>query len=113
MRRSSREFRMWALRRLWPIVAAVAVVGLSTAQEASESESGEAVFRTETALMEVEVRVRDGSGRRVPDLTIEDFKLSENGKQQEIATLEYVSDPTREAVIRAPVPGVAAGEVRA
>ena len=113
MQRGNAKPRMWALRRLWPIIAAVAVVGLSTAQEASKSESGEAVFRTETALMEVEVRVRDDSGQRVPDLTIEDFRLSENGESQEIATLEYVSDPTREAVIRTPVPGIAAGEVRA
>jgi len=87
------------------------LVVLLKAQEGAPAQA-DAVFRTETALMEVEVRIRDTKGQRVPGLTREDFQLFENGEPQEIATLEYVADPTREAVIRTPAPGIAAGEVR-
>jgi VWFA-related protein len=52
--------------------------------------------------MEVEVRVRDSKGRRVPDLERDDFRLFENGEPQQIATLEYISGPEREAAIRLP-----------
>lgn len=48
------------------------------------------VFRAETALMEVEVRVTDGKGNPVSGLTKNDFKLTENGAAQEIATFEFV-----------------------
>lgn len=48
------------------------------------------VFEAETALMEIEVRVTDGRGRAVTDLSKEDFELLENGQRQQIATFEFV-----------------------
>ncbi len=47
--------------------------------------------------MEVEVRVTDGRGRPIPDLTREDFELLENGQAQRVATFEYVAGPLDEA----------------
>ena len=55
-----------------------------------------AVFEAETALMEIEVRVTDGSGRSIPDLSRDNFQLSENGREQTIATFEYVTRPSPE-----------------
>ena len=40
--------------------------------------------------MEVEVRVTDGGGQAVTDLSMEDFELFENGQRQRIATFEFV-----------------------
>ena len=49
-----------------------------------------AVFKSETALLEIEVRVTDGRGQPVAGLSKEDFELSENGRPQSIATFEFV-----------------------
>ena len=51
------------------------------------------IFRTETVLMEVEVKVTDKDGQPVPDLKREDFTLLENGEPQTIRTFEYVDEP--------------------
>ena len=48
------------------------------------------VFEAETALMEIEVRVTDGRGQAVTDLSREDFELLENGQKQQIATFEFL-----------------------
>ncbi|MBI1356275.1 MAG: VWA domain-containing protein [Acidobacteria bacterium] len=52
------------------------------------------VFRSETALIEVEVRALDRQGRPIPDLKAEDFRLFENGEPQPIRFFEYVASPT-------------------
>ena len=51
------------------------------------------VFRAETALLEVEVRVTDRQGQPVADLSRDDFELLENGQPQTIATFEFVPRP--------------------
>ncbi len=43
--------------------------------------------------MEIEVRVTDGKGQPVKDLTRDDFELFENGSPQRIATIEFVPGP--------------------
>ena len=53
------------------------------------------VIRTETALIEVEVRVTDRKGKPVTDLERQDFTVLENGKGQEIGTFEFVPNRTR------------------
>lgn len=54
-------------------------------------------FRTETNLVQVEVRVQGRDRKPVTGLGRQDFQLTENGVPQEIATLEYVGGFTAEA----------------
>ena len=100
--------------------AAALVPALALALTAASAQQTP-IFTAETALMEVEVRVTDGKGQPVPGLTKADFKLSENGVAQEIATFEFVKrlvpeTPAAErsaAVGSAPPPSeVAHGELR-
>ncbi len=58
------------------------------------------VFRSETALLELEVRVTDRRGQPAAGLSRDDFELRENGHPQAIATFEFV-------------PGLGAGEATA
>ena len=58
------------------------------AQDASQ-----AVFRSETRLMQVEVKVRDKQGRSVRGLSAQDFRLSEDGEAQSIVSADYVEKP--------------------
>ena len=70
------------------LIAALAVALALASSAASAQEVP--IFRTETTLMEVEVRVTDGKGQPVPGLTKADFELTENGVRQEVATFEFV-----------------------
>lgn len=47
-------------------------------------------FRSETALLEIEVRVTDRRGQPAAGLSRDDFELRENGHPQAIATFEFV-----------------------
>ena len=51
----------------------------------------EVIFRTETALIEVEVRVKDRQGQPVDGLDKGDFTVFENDKPQQIANVEFIS----------------------
>jgi hypothetical protein len=64
---------------------ALAAVALLSAQESAP----EATFHVETALQQIEVRVKDRHGQPVRDLTQGEFRLSENGEPHKIATFEY------------------------
>ena len=82
----------------------MAAAGCLAAQEAqppdvTDPAAGEVVFRTETALMEVEVRATLRRGELVEGLTREDFQLFENGETQEIVSFEYVDYPRGEALV--------------
>ena len=83
------------------ILALTAVLGIATvpAQEAD--------FRSETVLMEVEVRVTGRGGAVVRDLTPQDFRLYENGELQEIRAFERIDAAgAGEAYLRIAQPGV-------
>ncbi len=65
-------------------------------------------FRTETALVQLPVRVVDGTGAFVRDLTAEDFDVSEDGVPQTVSDVSFVDlsiASTRETA-GAPKPGV-------
>lgn len=62
-------------------------------QQPAAGSERDLVFRSETALMEVEVEVTDRRGRPLPGLDREDFELLENGKVQRIATFEHIGPP--------------------
>jgi len=68
-----------------PLVVAIAVCSTLTAQE-----TGQPVFRAETALIEVEVRATGQGGKPVFDLKQESFMIFEEGHEQEITAFEYV-----------------------
>ena len=90
--------------RLWRWAAVLAAVGYLAAQEAQPPAetgpaAGDVVFRTETALMEVEVRATLRRGELVEGLTREDFQLLENGEPQEIVSFEYVDYPRGESLV--------------
>src|SRR2546429_9768244 len=68
-------------------------------------------LRTETELVLVNVSVRDKDGNFVRDLKKEDFTVSEDGKQQEIVSLDVENT---DSVVRAePLPANLLGPLRA
>lgn len=52
------------------------------------SDEGKLKFRSEITLIQVPVVVTDKNGTHVHGLTKEDFRVSENGKEQKVATFE-------------------------
>ncbi len=65
------------------------LVGLPTLCSPSSAQPTP-IFKSQTALMEIEVRVTDGQDRPVATLSREDFAVFENGTPQQIATFEFV-----------------------
>ncbi|MCP5120297.1 MAG: VWA domain-containing protein [bacterium] len=59
------------------------------------------MFRSETTLMEVEVRVTDRRGQPVGDLTVDDFTLTEAGVPQKLAFAEFIHTPGQERTTEA------------
>ena len=51
----------------------------------------EDVIRISTSLIQTDVVVTDKNDQPITDLTINDFKLTENGKRQELRFVQYVS----------------------
>jgi Ca-activated chloride channel family protein len=70
------------------ILAAGTIVGLS---DLTHSQSEE--IRIDTSLVRVPVSVFDRDGRFIPNLQINNFKLFEDGKEQEISHFESYSEP--------------------
>ena len=70
------------------ILLAAAMAAAQTADPATDF-----TFRVETKLVQIEVRAHGKGGKPARDLTRDDFILEENGKQQIIATFEYVGEP--------------------
>jgi len=61
-------------------------------------ESPEDVVRITTSLVQTDVVVTDKNDQVVPDLKLEDFELSDNGKRQEIKFMEFVGVNTGKRV---------------
>jgi VWFA-related protein len=70
-------------------LAAIAATAILTAQGASSSPQG-TVFRATTNYVSTDVRVRDKTGRFVPDLRADEFKVYEDGVLQKITTFTPV-----------------------
>lgn len=49
------------------------------------------VVRISTSLVQTDVVVTDKNDQIIPDLTINDFKITENGKRQELKFVQFVS----------------------
>src|SRR6267142_6720744 len=61
-------------------------------------ENPEDVVRITTSLVQTDVVVTDKNDQVVPDLKLEDFELSDNGKRQEIKFMEFVGVNTGKRV---------------
>src|SRR5918998_1596900 len=58
--------------------------------EATSSE--DEVLRITSNLVQIDAVVTDGKGRRVPDLTPDDFEVIVDGRPQQLTNLSYVSE---------------------
>ena len=91
-----------------PQIACLVLLGMWSRATAQDPP----LFEAEAALMEVEVRVTDGRGRAVPGLSRADFALLENGREQRIATFEFIKGLDPESLSDASaVGGAAATEI--
>jgi VWFA-related protein len=66
--------------------------GLAAAQQATPVDSG-SVIRTETRLVLVDAVVTDKKGGYVRDLTVKDFKVWEDNKEQSVKNFSFEADP--------------------
>lgn len=74
------------------------VSGLVQAQQPSAPADSGAVIKTETKLVLVDAVVTDKKGAYVRDLTMKDFKVSEDRKEQNIKTFSFEADPNSPTV---------------
>lgn len=96
------DFRSVRAKAIGSMITLIGVLGgPGDAQQASPAQEGELVLRTITNLVLVDVRVLDKSGRTVPNLKREHFKVSEDGQPQTISFFSFEniqaldqSDPT-------------------
>jgi VWFA-related protein len=75
---TTRLTRTWALRVALTMLAATLV---------SAQQNQQPVFRATTDVIRTELKVRDASGKFVPDLTINDFEILEDGVPQKITNM--------------------------
>jgi Ca-activated chloride channel homolog len=72
--------------------------GISSEQEASQSE-GEHTIRAVVEMVSLPVVVTTKTGKRITDLTKEDFQVFENGVEQEIAGFSGTDEPLAIALL--------------
>ncbi|HSC28342.1 MAG TPA: VWA domain-containing protein [Vicinamibacterales bacterium] len=67
------------------VLAAATAVAIPSAQAPSSQQQRPTTFRTGTRLVQISVVVQDGQRRPVSGLTVEDFRLQDDGRDQTIA----------------------------
>src|SRR5260221_13323422 len=76
-------------------VACVSVAALSqtptTPQKQQPEIAPDEIIRISTSLVQTDVVVTDKNDRPITDLKLEEFKVSENGKRQDVKFIEFVS----------------------
>jgi len=97
--RGSSRVRRWAL-------GVLTVASLSLATTAAQQPQAPPVFRSATAIVSVDVIVRDGSGNIVTGLTAHDFTVLEDGKPQQIETFTFQQISDTAAPGAAPTPAL-------
>lgn len=84
------------------LTVAVAAVSAQQAPPAATPPADDTV-KVSTALVQIDVVVTDKDGKQVTDLSIDDFKLLQDGKPQTITSLTYVNATSGErTVVKAP-----------
>jgi Ca-activated chloride channel family protein len=84
---------------LFPGVLALASVGFSQTQNPPTQENQEDVIRISTTLVTVPVSVMDRNGRFISDLKQDQFRLFEDGVEQQIAFFENAEAPFTVALV--------------
>src|SRR5690348_14134745 len=96
--------RMLARGRLTALSVFVIMTGSLLAQTSPPATTSPPTFRAGTALVQVDVVVRDGKGQFVGNLTKDDFQVFEDGKPQTIQTFSLVGRPNGGLVAGNPAP---------
>ena len=76
------------------LCSALALSQTSQSQKPQTEVGSDDIVRITTQLVQTDVVVVDGKDRVIPDLTLADFELYDNGKKQELKFLEFVSVDT-------------------
>jgi VWFA-related protein len=63
----------------------------TTPQPSPQEIAPDDVVRISTSLVQTDVVVTDKNDQIIPDLTLSDFKITENGKRQEVKFVQFVS----------------------
>ena len=79
---------------LWTGVVLAAGAAAQTPSSSAQVPPGTPTIRTETKLVLVDAVVTDKKGNYIKDLSIKDFKVLEDDKQQTVKTFSFGSDPT-------------------
>src|SRR6266446_3882358 len=66
----------------------------SNPQKPPQEVAPEDIVRITTSLVQTDVVVTDKNDQIIPDLKLEDFELSDNGKKQDVKFMEFVSVDT-------------------
>ena len=77
-----------------PPVFALALAIFAASAPAQQTEP---VFRVDTELLEIEVRVVDKQGQPVAGLNREDFTLRDRGEPQQISTFDFIAEQATQA----------------
>jgi VWFA-related protein len=83
--------RIIALALSAACVFSVAVSQTATPQKTPQEIAPEDIIRISTALVQTDVVVTDKSDRVIDDLKMEEFKVFDNGKRQDVKFMEFVS----------------------
>ena len=83
------------------VLVLLLAVGLRGAAQQLEPQQPRTVFRANTALVSVDVVVRDASGAVVRGLTMADFDVQEDGKSQQIRSFAFEEVGDRPGAIQA------------
>ena len=72
----------------------LAQTGPTQQQPQPPNQQDEDIVRITTELVQVDAVVTDKNDQVIPDLKLEDFKIFENGKRQDLQFMEFVSGDT-------------------
>ena len=98
-----------------PALLILAATSVISAQNPPQRPGQTPTFRSGTDLVYTEVRVQDSSGRFIPDLTLKDFDVYEDGRLQTASSFVAIiggramneivptSEPVREGLVLPPV----------
>ncbi len=93
------------LPRLVLVSCAVFAIGLPLAAQPPTTEPP--VFRVSVTSVQIDVVVTDARGRRVTDLTADDFEIEQDGRARPIRTFRYEPSAAPVAMPRTPSPALA------
>jgi VWFA-related protein len=82
------------LHRIQALAATFCLAGgISRGQQAAQTSGDAGIIRTETRLVLVDTVVTDKKGNYVHDLTVKDFRVWEDNKEQVIKNFSFEADP--------------------